>query len=428
MTDGYDLTDDVTVQFETPDTHSHFFGYYDKSPFDRTGRRLLSHRVDFDRRAVTAEDTATVGYWDLESEEFVKLGETSAFNWQQGSMLQWLLPEYGRRVVYNDRRDGEFCAVIVDIETGDERTLSSPVYTIHPSGEYALTVNFERMQFCRPGYSYRGVENDKWDVPCHEEDGLFRVDLETGATERIVGTREVCEFDPRPEFETRDSWLEHALWNPSGTRFAFLHRWNDPDGSFRSRLFTADPDGTNLFMFPDVGVYSHMDWRNDEEFTVWTIEPSSHQETETLVRDNPLLDAVVRPTYRILRDHVFGSRLDDAVLPDRGYVEFTDRSRQFERLEPDLLTEDGHFTWTEDEHWLLTDTYPLEEDRQHLLLYDDRNGDLHELGQFHSTMADTSFKCDLHPRWDRTEDRVVVDSAHRDTRQMVVLEQELTRS
>lgn len=421
----YDLADSVEIEFETSGTHSHFFGYYDKSPFDRSGDRLLSHRVPFDGRSVEADDRAEVGYWDLGAEEFVRIGETGAFNWQQGSMLQWLPPDYERRVVYNDRGEDGFRSVVVDIETGEETVLPSPIYEIHPSAECALAVNFERLVFCRAGYSYRGVTNQKWDTPVHEEDGIFRVDLETGESERIVATSEICEVDPRPEFEEQDSWLEHAMWNPSGTRFAFFHRWADGRGRFRTRLFTAASDGSDLFMFPDTGLYSHMDWRNDREFTVWGIKPSTYQKTERFVRDNVFLNSIVRPAYGFLRDHVVGSRMND-VLPNRAFIQFLDRSGEFELLAPDRLDRDGHLTWTRDERWLLTDTYPDEEGYQHLLLYDDDRDELHELGRFYSRTANEPYKCDLHPRWDRDEDRIVVDSAHRERRQMMVLDQDVT--
>lgn len=416
----YNLSGDTSIVFETPSSHSHFFGYYDKSPFDQSGTRLLSHRVPFDGRPVEAADEAEVGYFDLGTEEFEPIGRTNAFNWQQGSMLQWLPPDFNQRVIYNDRAEDGFQSVVVDVESGEETVLQSPVYAVHPSGEYALTVNFERMVFCRPGYSYRGVRNHKWDVPVHEDDGIFKVDLTSGKTDRILSTREVCEIDWKPEFEYRESWLEHMMWNPTGSRFAFFHRWNDGDGGFTTRLFTSGPDGSDLRMYPDTGLYSHMDWRDVERFTIWGTKPSSYQETERYVRDNAILNAVVKPVYQFLKNKVIGSRLDD-ILPERGYIDFNDRTQEFELLRPDLLTEDGHFTWTDDERQLLTDTYPDEESYQPLLIYDAEDERLIELGRFYSHAAETAHKCDLHPRWNRNFTRIAIDSAHRPKRQIVVL-------
>lgn len=418
------LSDEATINFQTPESHSHFFGYYDKSPFDRSGNRLLAHRVSFDKRPVEAGDSAEVGYFDLGDETFTRLGETQAFNWQQGSMLQWLPPDYNRRVIYNDRGEDRFRSVIVDVETGEEMVLPSPIYAIHPSGEFALTVNFERIAFFRPAYSYQGMENETWDLPLHEEDGIFRVDLKTGETTRIISTRDVCELDWKPAFEERDNWLEHIVWNPSGTRFAFFHRFDDGDGSFTTRLFTADPDGSDLFMFPDTGLYSHMDWRDDERFTIWGLKPSPYQETERIVRENIVLNSIIKPAYGFLKEHVIGSRMDE-MLPERCYIDFRDRSHEFETLAPERLPNDGHNTWADDERWMLTDTYPLDKHYQRLLLYDDEEDAVHELGRFHSTAARPAYKCDLHPRWDRQGERIAVDSAYQDRRQMLVVDQEL---
>lgn len=425
MPDEYDLTDDAAVVFETPDTHSHFFGYYDKSPFDASGDRLLSHRVDFDGRPVEADDKATVGYWRLDDEQFVDLGTTRAFNWQQGSMLQWLPPTYDRRVIYNDRRDGEFISVIVGVETGDERVLDHPIYAVHPSGEFALGVNYERLYFCRPGYNYPGVERQKWDQPMHPKDGIYRVDLDTGERTQVVATTDVCEIDPKPVFADNHNWLEHAMWNPSGTRFAFFHRWTTDDGRFETRLYTADPDGTELFLFPDTGSYSHMDWRDDESFTIWGTRPSSYQESVRGIRDSELLRAVVAPVFRLLRDHIVGSDMNN-VLPGNTFLEFTDYSHEFDTLRPDLLDDDGHITWTPNRRWLLTDTYTDSDGYRSLFLLDDERGKRTELGQFASQYRESVYRCDLHPRWDRSYDRIVVDSAHRERRQLVVLDQLVT--
>lgn len=424
MTSDYTLSEHVDLVFETPDSHSHFFGYYDKSPFDADGRRLLSHRVDFDGRPITADDSATVGYWVLDEEEFVPLGETRAFNWQQGSMLQWRPSSSDREVIYNDRRDGSFVSVVIDIETGEERVLPKPVYAVHPSGEFALAANFERFHFCRDGYNYPGVENPKWDQPMHEDDGIYRVDLNTGAVTQIVSTESLCSVDPKPVFEKTDNWLEHMVWNPSGTRFAFFHRWNNDDGRFETRLYTSDPDGENRYRFPDTGGYSHMAWRDDDRFTIWGTKPSTHQASIRFIRDNPLLNSIIAPVFRFFRDRIVGSEMNE-VLPDSGFLDYTDGESDFDQFRPGQLTWDGHPTWGPDQRWLLLDSYAEQDGRRRLYFMDDDTGTLHELAAFDSTYNDSVYRCDLHPRWDRSYDRIAVDSAHGERRQQVVLDQSL---
>jgi hypothetical protein len=178
-------------------------------------------------------------------------------------------------------------------------------------------------------------------------------------------------------------------------------------------------------MFPDTGLYSHMAWKNDNAFTVWGVEPSTHQKSETTIRGNRILNAVARPVFRFLKTKVVGATME-ALLPTRAFLEFEDRSANVGLLAPDQIDSDGHPTWTEDERWFLTDTYPLEGDYQSLLLWDEEKDELHELGRFHSKVAHLSYKCDLHPRWDRDERRIAIDSAHRGNRQLVVLDQRVT--
>ena len=69
----------------------HSFGYYDKCPWDVSGRYLLALRAPFCDRSPEAEDVATLGLVDLhEGDRCRPFAETRAWNWQQGCMLHWL--------------------------------------------------------------------------------------------------------------------------------------------------------------------------------------------------------------------------------------------------------------------------------------------------------------------------------------------------
>ena len=68
----------------------HWFGYYDKLQFDPTGRYVLGMEVDFEHRSPTADDVIKIGMVDLEDgDRWIELGESRAWCWQQGCMLQW---------------------------------------------------------------------------------------------------------------------------------------------------------------------------------------------------------------------------------------------------------------------------------------------------------------------------------------------------
>src|SRR5882757_4503883 len=85
--------------------HFHWFGYYDKFQFDPTGRFVLGNQVDFESRSPVAGDKIQVGMVDLEDgDKWIELGETRAWNWQQGCMLQWV-PGTESTVMWNARSD-----------------------------------------------------------------------------------------------------------------------------------------------------------------------------------------------------------------------------------------------------------------------------------------------------------------------------------
>src|SRR5690606_18385774 len=128
---------------------------------------------------------------DLDSGRYRRIADTRTYNWQQGSRLQWLGPDFASRVIFNDREDDRFVSRVVDVATGATRTFDYPVYTVNPHGTSAICANFERSYFPRPGYSYQGIVKPKWDVPVHPDDGLFRLDLKSGELRRVIATTDL---------------------------------------------------------------------------------------------------------------------------------------------------------------------------------------------------------------------------------------------
>ncbi|MHC4592767.1 MAG: hypothetical protein ACYS8L_08750, partial [Planctomycetota bacterium] len=91
----------------------HFFGYYDKSPWDATGRYLLGLQSDFGDRCPRAEDTVTIGLIDTTGDDtWQPVAQTSAWNWQQGCMLRWHPAAPDRLIVYNARQGSNLVSVV----------------------------------------------------------------------------------------------------------------------------------------------------------------------------------------------------------------------------------------------------------------------------------------------------------------------------
>ncbi len=364
----------------------HFFGYYDKSPWDTSGRFLLAQETDFMDRRPCPGDVADVGIVDLAGEnQWRKLDETDAWNWQQGCMLQWV-PRQGDEIIFNVRREDRFQARMLNIQTGDSRLLSQPVYGVSPTGREAISLNFSRLFDVRPGYGYAGVPDPWSESLCPEDDGLYHIDLRTGDSKLIFSLADAVRLgEPQPGMETGKHRFNHVQWNTDGSRFAVLHRWSivpSPAnwGSWATRLLTMNADGTDPHVLSDHTMISHYDWRDPHTVLAWA------------------------------RRHETGDR----------YFLFIDKTPEVQVMGDGVLTVDGHCSYSPDRRWILTDTYPDKEGFRTLLLFDPKQERRIDIGRFHSpTPPDGELRCDLHPRWSRDGKQVCIDSIHEDGRRQV---------
>ena len=131
-------------------TYNHFFGYYNKSIWDETGRHLLSQRIPMTTGDLTGKEIAEVGFFDLECNDFYQvIGHTSSWNWQMGCQLQWLENSENWQIIYNARRETstkvdthypDFSSILYNIESNEKKELPLPVYVVSPNSKYALSV------------------------------------------------------------------------------------------------------------------------------------------------------------------------------------------------------------------------------------------------------------------------------------------------
>jgi len=96
----------------------YFFGYYDKCPWNSTGKYLLYFKTSFADRMPKPGESAEVGYINLNKNKnnLFKIAETKAWSWQQGCMLQWFKANNKDLIIYNDFREGKYISVISDLQ------------------------------------------------------------------------------------------------------------------------------------------------------------------------------------------------------------------------------------------------------------------------------------------------------------------------
>ncbi|MGI6454198.1 MAG: hypothetical protein ACOX5R_01080 [bacterium] len=370
----------------TREPGSHWFSYYDKFQFDPTNRYVLGMRVEFNDRSPKPDDIIHLGYIDLENDDqWVEFDETTAWNWQQGCMLQWL-PGSSSEVIFNVREEGFYASKIMDVFTRQERYLPQAIYAVGPKGREAVVPNFARLNDTRPGYGYAGIPDPFANRNHPIKDGIHYVDLRTGLSRMILSLDQMLAFEPQENMkgENIKHWFNHLLISPDGRRFIFLHRWNREDGrSWHTRMITADITGKNLHIVADHDMVSHFIWKNDKQIIAWSREPETG-------------------------DH---------------FHLYTDQSNTVEVIGDGILTRDGHCTYSPDGKWILTDTYPDANRMQNLMLYHPEDNELIPLGKFYlSPDFKGETRCDLHPRWSRDGKMVCIDSLHSGKRQMYLLD------
>src|SRR5512140_1329113 len=255
----------------------HWFGYYDKLQFDPAGRYALGMETDFEHRSPRADDAIKVGMVDLkDNHRWIELGQSRAWNWQQGCMLQWV-PGSKSEVLWNDRESGRFVCHILDVNTRKRRTLPNPVYALSPDGRWGVAPDFRRLNDCRPGYGYAGLPDPNRDVAVPDNAGLWRIDMKTGKQKLMFSFADAVNVpNPHEEMSGAKHWFNHLLFNTDGSRFIFLHRWRAArhKQSFATRMFTIGVDGRNPYILDPYGKTSHFIWRDARHVLAWAWHPS----------------------------------------------------------------------------------------------------------------------------------------------------------
>jgi hypothetical protein len=398
----------------------HFFGYYNKTVWDRSGRYVLANQVAVMDAPLTPEFEANVGYFDLYNATIFNPADTPrAWNWQMGCQLQWLDGDSGRKIIYNVRTDTistpypGFGSMILDLDTGTRTALPMPVYVVAPNSRYALCVDYRRLYLTHETIGYSEHEGPFTMPLAPAEDGIYRMDLTTGQAALVVSYATLRDFYPKVSMERAIHWVSHIEISPGSSRVLLLHRWTErieDETCFLHRLITMNPDGTNLRLLEcsDHPLPQLADDFDPAAAGTFDYEKSEYQISHPLWRDESHI-IVWGPHAGEIHYHLY----EDS---DAGNVVVIGRH---------VLTENGHMTFSPiNWRWLLSDTYPdADTSKRILFLYDMRDGVRYDVGEFYTPPdLKKENRCDLHPRWSRDGMTVCIDSVHEGARQMYLID------
>ncbi len=391
----------------------HFFGYYNKSTWDRSGRYLLSNRVPMMTADLTGDEVAEVGFFDLQrNDRFVTIGKTTTWNWQMGCQLQWLESKDATEIIYNVRSEAaegiylDFQCRIYDLATAEERTLPMPVYVVAPSAQYALCVDYSRFQVTHKtiGYIAGEQEPDLENAPA--DDGIYRMELAGGEAQLILSLRQLREFQPVASMDKAIHWVTHLEIAPDSSRFLFIHRWTervDDETCFLHRLFTVNPDSSDLRLLECT---DHPLPQLQTKFDANAVGTFDYEKSEYQIS---------HPAWKDCQSIIAWGPHDGSIH----YHLYNERDNTVEIIGKGTLIENGHMTYSRDRRWILTDTYPDSDTNVRLLLlFDTKNNISYNIGEFF-TPPDLGKhnRCDLHPRFSPDNRCVTIDSVHEGSRQ-----------
>lgn len=370
------------VRVSPDDGFEYFYGYYDKSPWDASDRYMICVKVKQAYKSVAPKEPGVVGVIDTEDENrFYKIGVTHSWNVQQSCMAQWMGPDFKRRIVYNDFRDGRYCSVIYNFEMKkEEKVLPMAAYDVARDGSFILSLDFSRLHRMRPGYGYSNLPDTTKGRLCPDKTCIWKVDVATGNVTELFKYTDFASFEPDESMVGAEHKVNHLMISPNCKRFMVLHRWFQK-GRKHTRLVTVNIDKTEMYNLSDDVFVSHCYWKNDEEIL------SFLRKKET-------------------GDHYYLMR---------------DKTQEYRMFWPELNT-DGHCSYSPDANLIITDTYPNRKRIASVYLCTEEDNRSRRIARVFSPFRyDNDCRCDLHPRWNRAGNKICIDSVHNGKRGLYVI-------
>lgn len=237
--------------YSTKNEGNYFTGYYDKNVF-KNGI-LLCHKINGDLKSLPKKnDVAEIGYFNLKTEKWSKLDETTAWNWQQGSNLSFI--GKGNKIGFNirNKNSDEVGFKILDLSGNELNYFSRPVAAYSFSSEFYLATNLSLLTSIRPSYSYAGYESNDSELV----DKLIKVNIDTGEETILVDKHALRKyFDISKGVIT----IEHPMISPDDSKVMFLarQRYNNKQISY---LFIVEVLTRELSFYNKLHRISHCCW------------------------------------------------------------------------------------------------------------------------------------------------------------------------
>jgi hypothetical protein len=202
-----------------------------------------------ENRQVRVGDVAKILIYDLYTGQTRHISETTAWDSQVGSHVQWGLDD--TELYFNSlpRHSDSPRGVVFNIFTNQSRTFDCPIYQISPNGLYSASPDLTSIRYTQLGYGIFTHGSQ----PSHnasKSNGLFLTDLATGSCRLLVSLYDIALFGDLPLHQPIYGF--HVKWSSDNNLIMFVVRTltssvETPSGTKRAiktarvnHLFTID--------------------------------------------------------------------------------------------------------------------------------------------------------------------------------------------
>lgn len=348
-----------------------FFGYYDLFPQNSNGLVLChqSRHPTWVKPDPSKPIDVCLFASDAPTSPLIKT-QTYAYNWQQGSRLQWLSEDF---FIFNDfdQKRRKYHSRIFDARNGKEiGQVDLPIQT-RINETCFLSLNYQRLACLRPDYGYFNLPPEDCDVAALDDDGIWIVNAADRKSQLLYSISDVVRAGEQPKVSKLKHKVNHLMLSPDNNRFVLLHRMFD--GERRSgRLMIGDIGRSPLRVLPGDSMISHYCWVNDNILLCF-MRTDEHGDGYYLVNvDTQIADFLPSLT---------------ALTPG-----------------------DGHPVSLSD-CLFMTDSYPDRYGYQKLMLCNYQSQQVSEIASlYHGRKYNGVTRCDLHPRVKAGQDYCFFDS------------------
>ena len=224
-----------------------FLGYYDINNFSNNQEKILFHQKP------KSEKYVNISVYDCKTKNIKILDQSFAWSWQLGSRLKWLTD---KEIIFNyvDSNKNLICKSL-NIDNRSFKNFSFPFFSISKNNKFAVTLNFKKLESCRPGYGYLYSQQNFKD----HENFLYIWDIKTNEILKVYNENF---FDNNLKKFFKEYYFNHISWSPNNENFVLYAI----DKFSRSNKLIFFQNLEKYEILDNIKIISHHEWINENKF------------------------------------------------------------------------------------------------------------------------------------------------------------------